>query len=132
MRITFQLIILLYCFPFLLSCTEEERLNIDYPRIKTLDISVNTMEEVIYKAEITYRGETEIQSYGFVWGQGNNPDLISGSQVRLNGKPENNTFAITLNDLLIKNTTYTVRAFVETDQYVIYGQTIEFTSVCCN
>ncbi len=132
MRITFQLIILLYCFPFLLSCTEEERLNIDYPRIKTLDISVNTMEEVIYMAEITYRGETEIQSYGFVWGQGNNPDLISGSQVRLNGKPENNTFAITLNDLLIKNTTYTVRAFVETDQYVIYGRTIEFTSLCCN
>jgi len=131
MRITFQLIILFYCFTFLLSCTEEESLNINYPRIKTLDVSVNTMEEVIYQAEITYRGETEILSYGFVWSQGNNPDLISGSQVRLNGKPESNIFTIPIHDFLIKNTTYTIRAFVETDQYIIYGQKIEFTSLCC-
>ena len=109
------------------SCNETD-ISRDYPRVETLPVTNISSAGAALNAEIVSRGGYNIISYGFAWqARGDAPKINSVSNViRVLGNLQENTFSAEIEEDLTIGTTYYVRAFVETDDYIIYGPSVPF------
>ncbi|HEX6889350.1 MAG TPA: IPT/TIG domain-containing protein, partial [Chryseolinea sp.] len=120
----FHLAILL----FLLGCTEEETTPREYPRVSTVEAVEITSDGVTFKGEIIF-SNVEIKDHGFVWSDVLGPLLSSANKISLGTKTGIGPFEARGERSLEAGKKYYMRAYAVSDEFVVYGNTIEFMSL---
>ncbi|MGD1890747.1 MAG: hypothetical protein ACFB15_09140 [Cyclobacteriaceae bacterium] len=126
MRVILRNVLLICLLGLLVKCDENEVTSRDYPRLRTLQVTDVSTEGVQFNAEIILRGASEIISYGFVWGESESPtkersNLVSASNL------DSDKFSQKILSILNNSKTYYVRSFIETNNYLVYGEIKAFT-----
>ena len=126
-----QLLSLAILFIFLSSCEKEaEIIPKEYPYVVINSIKMKTNKYLTINAQIFYSGNEDIIDHGFIL---NNIDYefsfvlyIDKSMGAL--EKGQNQFSLTMEKGLIKNMTFSVRAFTETSDKKIYSNVKFFIS----
>jgi N-acetylneuraminic acid mutarotase len=130
MKIILRNILLVIVIGFTTTCEKDEEVTSrDYPRLNTLSVSNITLEGATFNAEIMFRGDFEILNYGFVWNRVQNPTIEYSDRIIYSQNIQSNTFSEIVENTLAKATTYYVRAFVETNDFIVYGENVSFYSL---
>jgi N-acetylneuraminic acid mutarotase len=111
------------------NCNEEEVTSRPYPRLKTLPVTGINAGGATFHAEILFRGGFDILRYGFVWSEGGNPSLNNTERRIFSGNIQSGSFSAEITTTLMEKFTYSVRSFVETDNYTVYGEIVDFYSL---
>lgn len=129
MKSVLKHITLIFLVVFLAKCERDEITSRNYPRLKTLAVTEITPEGVKFNAEIIFRGNFEVVNYGFVWGEKENPTITSSDRTIYSDNIQSKTFYKSVQTTLKKDVSYFVRAFVKTNDYMVYGENIKFLSL---
>ena len=121
MKILLRNILFILLLGLLVDCNKDEVTSRNYPRLKTLTVSDTTSEGAKFNAEIIFRGNIEIVKYGFVWGENENPNLENSDRVIYSENIQSNEFSEIIETTIKEGVSYFVRAFVETDDFIVYG-----------
>jgi len=122
-------IIVLFLYFICFSCEKEAEIQPkDYPYLITGEVDVNNAGAVFY-ARISNPGNAEIIRYGFVWSKIDNSTGDTEYSKIINSHLRTNEYSMQINSGLILNQTYTVRAYIETKRYKVYGNAIPFMSL---
>ena len=114
---------------FLLSNCEKEKITArEYPRLKTLEVSHIDQSGALFQGEIFYGEDKDIITYGFVWSTKQNPDLDNADKIISNDLIDK-AFTARIERALVSNQTYYVRAFLQTSDYLVYGDEVSFLSL---
>ena len=109
-------------------CEEEKAKERSYPRVKTNPVTNITDKGATFNAEIYSPGSELIINHGFVWGEGDDPTLNNNKIMLGTGNPEG-TYSAEIVSSLSKDVEYTVKAFVQTTEHVVYGLPVTFKSL---
>lgn len=131
---TTYLIIIFFCF---LNCTDEIIKTKDYPTIKTLEVTDISREGAVYNATIDNPSNQQIIEYGFVWKwKGGivraDPILENSDKVVLSQSIINDQFSEVISSSLSVGANYLVRAYIKTQEYLVYGNVVSFKSLGSN
>lgn len=126
MKIALRYILLLSILALLVQCNNDEVTSRVFPRLKTLPVTEITEEGVRFNAEFIFRGDFEIQRYGFAWGERSDPGIHGDSLAVRTDNIQTNTFSEVIDSDLKVGETYHVRAFVETADFIVYGANEQF------
>jgi len=118
-------IILLTLF---LGCTEEEVTSRVYPRVNTVEVSNITSEGATFKGEIIF-SSVEIKDHGFVWSAGTSLLLQYANKISLGPKAGTGVFQATGDRSLEQGKKYYVKAYAISEDFIVYGKTVEFISL---
>src|SRR5690554_108100 len=129
MKTIFRYFLLISVLGLLLRCDKAEISSRNYPRLKTLPVSEITRGGALFNAEIIYRGDFEIINYGFVWSESEYPTIIDSERVEYSTDIQSTSFSKKIKTTLKENVSYFVRAFVETNDYLVYGANVSFISL---
>lgn len=130
MRTFFRNILLVLFLVLNIKCQEDEVTARNYPRLKTLPVSEITKEGAQFNAEIIYSGDFEILNYGFVWDYlTRDPTLEKSDRVVYSNNVNTNSFSERIESSLLEGYIYYVRAFVQTNDFLVYGESVSFTSL---
>ena len=113
----------------LFSCIKdaEHRLQNNYPVIETLPVINIDNSGVTFSGSIKQYGKKPIVDHGFVWNKGENPTL-NDSYISLGALDDNKYIKTRISyNLLIPNQTYYVKAYMKTNDYVVYGEMVKFS-----
>lgn len=126
--------ILISLATFFIMCSEDDGVSTrEYPRVKTLGVTNITESGATFNAEFILRGDFEINRYGFVWATfTENPDLEDSDKIEVYENITEPTFSLEISSALKANDSYFVRAFVQTEEFIAYGQPVEFLSLGSN
>ena len=113
----------------LIRCKEDDVTEREYPRLRTESVSKITSEGALFNAQIIYRGDMEIKSYGFVWSEDELPDLIYADKVVFDNNIFSESFSAEISSNLVENQSYYVRSFIVTADFTVYGQQVTFVSL---
>lgn len=112
-----------------ISCNEKEIEDREYPRVQTLAVSKISEAGATFNAEILLTGKQQIVEYGFTWGTGDAPRLELSDKISI-VKPLNaDKFSIDIRSTLKSEVVYSVKAFIKTKDYLVYGPKVEFISL---
>lgn len=111
------------------NCEKEEIHPREYPRLNTLEVSHISSAGARFNAELSYRGDFNIIRYGFIWAKYTNPNLTVSDRVIYSTSPNENTFSAEIPTTLEAGREYYVNSFVETSDYLVYGNEISFKSL---
>ena len=120
-------IYLLLAFTLLCAGCEDERVQREYPRVRTLPVTNITEEGALFSAEVYEAGNVEISEHGFTWSKGN-PEVSYNDRVYLGGFTGVGQFSSGITTTLESGLKYKVAAFIRAGGYTIYGNTVEFES----
>jgi hypothetical protein len=129
MKTLLRTILLTSLIGLLVNCNKEEVTSRDYPRLKTLPVSEINAEGARFNAEIIFRGGIDIVNYGFAWGEFPNPSIQTSDRVIYSENMQSNNFSETIETTLKEGATYYVRAYVETNDFIVYGENVDFISL---
>ena len=115
-------------FLFTLPGCEDEPVQRDYPRVKTLEVTNITSEGALFAAEIFEPGTGEVSEHGFVWAL-SNPGLEYDNRIYLGPFSGTGIYSSDVRSTLTEGLTYKVAAFVRSGEYTVYGNIIEFKSL---
>lgn len=131
------LLLIICSFLFLLSCDKDES-NRNFPRINTLKIDRITPSGVWIKGEIYESGNYDIDDYGFVYALSDsvaadvnfdfNAESRCFEKLSLGSGKGNIKFEAKLNRNLWTGKTYIAKAYAESNNKLVYGEEVEFTS----
>jgi len=123
-------IFLLLLLPFYLftKCITEDVSDRNYPRLMTLDVSDNTVGGARYNARFLNPNKNPIRFYGFVWSEEHLPNLEESEKVVFSEPLISNKFSSEITTTLLFPYRYYVRAFIITDDYLVYGNEVYFLS----
>ncbi|MEQ9167308.1 MAG: hypothetical protein RLO12_13715 [Fulvivirga sp.] len=83
LNITLSVFILL----LLVTCTKEDEVFREYPRLKTLPVVDISEEGATFSAQILELGNQDIIEYGFVWGETENLSIENSERKNYFFKP---------------------------------------------
>jgi N-acetylneuraminic acid mutarotase/signal peptidase I len=129
MKAILRYILFISLLSILIKCDKDEITSRNYPRLKTLLVTEITSEGAKFSAEIIYRGDFEVINYGFVWSESENPTLENSDRVVYSENIQTNHFFKTIETTLKKEVSYFVKAFIKTDDYIVYGESMDFFSL---
>jgi len=115
-------------FLLTLAGCEDEPVQRDYPRVKTLEVSNITSEGALFTAEVYEPGSGEITEHGFVWAL-SRPGLEYDNRIFLGTLSGTGQFTTEVRSTLSEGLIYQVAAFVRSGEYTVYGNTVEFMSM---
>lgn len=121
--------LLIFLVVMLVKCDNDEITGRDYPRLKTLAVTEITPEGAKFNAEIISRGNSEVINYGFVWSESENPAITNSDRIIYPDNTQSNIFYKSVKTTLKEGVLYFVRAFVETNEYIVYGENVKFLSL---
>ncbi|WP_456462107.1 IPT/TIG domain-containing protein [Reichenbachiella sp.] len=129
MKVLIRNISFIFLLAFLIKCEENEVTSREYPRLSTLAVTEINEEGAKFNAKFILRGDFEVIRYGFVWGNEVNPTLESNNRMIISENTQSDNFSAAVKTTLVPETSYFVRAFVETNDYVVYGENVSFESL---
>ncbi len=132
MKAILRYILLVSLSSLLIKCDKDEITSRNYPRLKTLPVSDINSEGAKFNAEITFRGNFEVTNYGFVWGESENPTVENSDRVIYSENINSSQFSERIETTLKEEVSYFVRAFVETNDFIVYGENVSFLSLGSN
>jgi hypothetical protein len=94
-----------------------------------MPVSEITSEGAKFNAQIIFRGTFEVLNYGFVWGEKENPTKEDSDRVIYAENIQSTGFSEMIETTLKEGTAYFVRAFVETEDFIVYGENVSFISL---
>ncbi len=110
----------------LINCQKEKVASKEYPRLTTLDVTDISASGMTFKANILSGNLADIKEYGFVWDISYNPIIEIHSKNVLTGDISGNQFRTGIMASLEKNKLYHVRAYLKTEDVLVYGKIVEF------
>ena len=129
MKTIFRYFLLISVLSLLIRCDKDEVTSRNYPRLKTLPVSEITEEGARFNAEIVFRGDFEVINYGFVWAESENPTISNSEKIIYSDNIQSKNFSANVGTTLNNSISYFVRSFIQTDDFVVYGQNVQFTSM---
>jgi hypothetical protein len=123
LALTISLIIIAF------SCEKDSLLLREYPQLRTLEVSNVDESGATLNAEIISGDWDEIIAYGFVWAPENDPAWSSDEKRIISKKLSSNKFSTIITAALEPELKYSVRAFVETDTFTVFGNRVKFVSL---
>jgi hypothetical protein len=114
------------------GCTKEPFSEREYPRLQTYPVSHVSTTGATFNAGFIVRGSTTIYEYGFVWATVNNvyPTVSNTSdRVSYKGNVTESEFSTTIEANLIDGADYNVRAYIKTNEHLVYGNIMVFRSM---
>jgi hypothetical protein len=112
----------------MLSCTNGDNFNREFPQVEMNTISEISSEGVNFEGKLSAEFIKEITEYGFIWSD----DLTKLEQKTFikssTKKLESNNFSLNIKSTLHANTKYYAKAYVKHQGLNIYSKTIEFES----
>jgi hypothetical protein len=118
---------LVICLLFLSGC-EDEPVQRDYPRIRTLEVTNITGDGATFVAEVTHEGTVPITEHGFAWAL-STPDINRDEIVNLGSFSGKGRFDAQIGTALKEGLVYEVCAFVKAGDYTVYGDKAQFMSL---
>ena len=125
MKKTFSYIAILL---FFFGCTKEEITPREYPRVTSTEAADISSGGVTFKGEVTF-SSVEIKDHGFVWSDVQGPLVSNANKVSLGSKAGVGQFEARCERSLEAGKKYFMRAYATSDDFVVYGNTVEFTSL---
>lgn len=113
--------ILIIIIGFIGGCRDAEILPKEYPLIITKEVTEINSEGVTLEAEIAVAGTDNIKDFGFIISEGTNTNKISAFN--------SNKFKIRLLTDLKPNIEYACRAYITTNDHLVYGNVVNFVSL---
>lgn len=113
---------------FLVSCEDEEIDRGGIPDLRTLAVSDNNEEGVTMNGDLFFRGEGTIVEYGFVWSRNEDPTLENSHVLSESGDFDGGPFSLRTIGFLREEIRYYMRAFIRTNDIIVYGDIRQFTS----
>lgn len=110
-----------------LSCTEEKITARGYPRVQTLEVTPVSNTSLNLQGEIFFTS-VSVTDHGFVWTASDFPTITNGTKWSLGPKDNTGIFEATASTTLTKGKIYSARAYAQSAQYVVYGETFEFVA----
>ena len=113
------------------SCIKdaEHHLQEKYPVSTQLMVTVNIdANGATFVGSIERQIKEPVIDHGFVWGSEQNPTLVN-SHVSLGAFDTGNDFQTRITYDLKPNQTYYVRTYITTNDYVVYGEAVQFISL---
>jgi hypothetical protein len=123
-----SIILLVLATYFFNRCEDEKAQSRSYPQVRTNPVSGITSNGATFNAEIYSPGAELMTDHGFVWGTGNDPDL-GDNNVRLGPGSPAGAYSAEIASSLSKDVEYTVKAFIQTTEHVVYGLPVKFKSL---
>ncbi|HMG92643.1 MAG TPA: IPT/TIG domain-containing protein [Chryseolinea sp.] len=120
----FNLAILL----FFLGCTKEEITPREFPRVTTVEAADITSDGVTFTGEIIF-SNVEVKDHGFVWSDILGPLVSTANKVSLGSKSGIGQFESRCDRSLEAGKKYYVRGYAISEDFVVYGNTVEFMSL---
>src|SRR3989337_3702794 len=120
-------IMLLLSLIILSSCTEEEVTARKYPRVSTDEVTDLTISSMVFHGNL-YFSSVEIMDHGFVWTGTGFPTITNGNKISMGATNKLGSFESTASGTLIDGKTYLARAYVQSADYIVYGELLEFES----
>ncbi len=111
------------------KCDDDEATRRNYPRLKTLPVSEVNLDGARFNAEIIFRGDFEVINYGFVWGETESPTLERSDRLIYAENIQSEKFSEKIETTLKGETAYFVRAFIETNDFIVYGENVSFIAL---
>ncbi len=127
-RIIIKLIFLFTTILTFISCTDEITQR-EYARVKTLEVDNISSSGARLNAKIISEGNGDIIEHGFVWDKLPNPTIGYSEKVVLQENIITGEFSVNITTTLLEGTQYFVRAFSKSDEYLVYGKNIKFSSL---
>ncbi|MDO9633827.1 MAG: IPT/TIG domain-containing protein, partial [Paludibacter sp.] len=122
----FFIIISTFFLQFFISCNNKD----DFPVIYTGDVTDIDSTSVLFHAyveNINYQEQIEI---GFVWGSNPEPTIANGEKYIIrNPKQGEKHISQRIQTALIPEKINYVRAFIKTNQFIVYGKNIKFLPI---
>ncbi|NVK53158.1 MAG: IPT/TIG domain-containing protein [Flavobacteriaceae bacterium] len=119
---------LLICLFLLVQCSQNDILERSYPTIETLDVTQVSENGVTFNATITNTGNYAILEHGFVWSTSIYPTIHDSEKIIFNSSIQSNKFSADISTTLNNGYIYTVRSFIKTKDYLVYGNALKFQS----
>lgn len=129
MKVFLRNIFFFFLLGLLVKCDDEEVSSRNYPRLKTHAVTDITTDGAKFNAEIVYRGNFKILNYGFVWSDKDYPTKENSDRIVYSTNIQSSDFSEFIETTLKQQTLYYVRAFVETSDFVVYGEIVSFISL---
>jgi len=125
----FLIIVTTFCYFILAGCNKNDFPKVPYPRVETLPVSDISFEGATVNGMIRSEGDEDVTGYGFEWRLQSGYGLVYTISLSYEDEPEIFTYDITSG--LLFDSTYSVRAFVTTSHYKVYGEYVSFISKGC-
>ncbi len=110
----------------LAACKKEEA--IEYPVILTGEVTHVSDQGATFQARISNFGNKKILEWGFLVSTSENPTLQNGAHV-FTAEHSNQEFrSFRVHTSIVKDEVYVVRAYLKTNNEVIYGNQVKFSS----
>ncbi len=113
----------------LFACHKEQQTGRIFPRLETGNVTNISPEGAKFSANIKYRGNQQILSYGFVWSTENKPVLEYDEKAVFKNDLQHSGFSTTVTTTLIDSVKYHVRSFIQTSDFLVYGNEVSFFSL---
>ena len=112
----------------LLCCMAcEKEATIGYPVIVLSDKIDVTLDGISLHVDILNRSEVKnIIDYGFVWREGSSGATLDDYRESLGNELPEKEINAQISNGIYDNTGYTIRAYVQTSQYIIYSNSFDF------
>ncbi|MBL7841687.1 MAG: IPT/TIG domain-containing protein [Cyclobacteriaceae bacterium] len=124
-----KLALFIICLFSLVFCTDQEEIpRQSYPLVSTNSVENITREGADFKGKITRDGNARIIEQGFVWGLFATLSLENSDRAVFENT-KSSTFKVRIETTLEENKTYYVRAYVRTENLVVYGPAVQFVSL---
>jgi N-acetylneuraminic acid mutarotase len=111
-----------------LGCTKEEVTPRVYPRVDTGEAYDITSEGATFKGEIIF-SSVEIKDHGFVWSAGTSLQVQYANKISLGTKAGVGSFESRCERSLEPGKKYYVKAYAISEDFTVYGETVEFISL---
>jgi hypothetical protein len=128
------LFLLLICMVSLLmwTCEDDEVISREYPRLRTLNVTDISASGASFKADILNPGPTGVTEYGFVWSDNPFVSVESSERLIIKEGVTGNSFSARIENLLVENVEYYVRAYARDEDDLVYGNVVTFVSLGSN
>lgn len=110
------------------GCTKEEVSPRVYPRVSTTEAFDITSGGATFKGEITF-SNVEIKDHGFVWSDATGPKVNTSNKISLGARSSAGQFDVRCERSLEEGKKYYLRAYAISDDFTVYGETVEFVSL---
>ena len=110
------------------GCTKEEITPREYPRVVTTEAMDISSGGVTFRGDVIF-SNVEIKDHGFVWSDVLGPTTLSSNKVSLGSKTGIGQFEARCERSLEAGKKYFMRAYAISEDFVVYGNTVEFISL---